>query len=168
MHKCDREAIKNLALGSLTRDNMSKCDSRVLHYCIQCSKNTNIAYKQTETVVHFLKCDTNWEQLKRQANEVNSLMDQAIERKLKDLKLRRALNQCKKYENYTVYNDIVDSILGIGKIQVFANATTKKMLKKVENLIFKMQESVIIILRNKNRLGGNYTDRLNALLSEQR
>ena len=167
LKKCDREAIKNLALGSLTRDIMSKCDNKILHYCIHCSKNPKIVYKHRETVGHFLMCNTNWDQLKKQSNEVNTLMDQAIERKLKDLKLRRALNQCKKYENYTVYNDVVDAILGIGKIQVFSNTATKKMLKKVENLVYKMQDSVIIILRSKNRLGGNYHDRLNSLLSEQ-
>ena len=161
MKKNDREAIKNLALNSLTRDIMSKCDNRVLHYCIHRSKNPKIAYKHTETVAHFLKCNTNWNQLKKQSTEVNTLMDEAIGRKLKDLKLRRALNQCNKYENYTVYDDITDAILGIGKIQVFATTATKKMWKKVEKMVYNIQDSVLVILKNKNRLGNNYHDRLN-------
>jgi len=163
----DREAIKNLALGSLTRDNMSKCDNRVLHYCIECSKNPKIKYKQTETVEHFLKCHNSWDTLTELSSSINSIMDKGIEKKLKDLKLRRALNSCKKYENFTIYNDNIDAMLGIGKIQIFSTIATKQNLKTVKDQTFKIQNLILTILRDKSRLGATYHDRLDSLLSKQ-
>ena len=65
-------------------------------------------------------------------------MEDGIKRRLKDVKVVRFLNQCKKFKDFIVYNDILDIMLGIGKVQIFATTTTKKRWLKIENLIFKV------------------------------
>ena len=167
LKKADREAIKDLALGSLTRDTMSKCDNRVLSYCIECSKNPKIKYKQSETVQHFLKCHVHWKQLHQIALTISNLMQSSIDKKLKSYKLSRALNQCNKFKTTTFYNDAIDVMLGIGKVQVFASIAKKKKWSEIKDLIFRIQEFIIIILKDKNRLGETYYDRLEKLLQDQ-
>jgi len=164
----DREAIKNLALGSLTRTNMSKCDSRIFHYCIECSKNPKLKYKQAETIQHFLNCHKSGPFLKSTAQNSVSIMDCAIKKKQESkLSLNRTINQCKKYHDQIVHNELVDIMLGIGKIQVFASVANKKTLKEIESFIYNMQEHVLLILKDKNRLSATYFDRVEDLIKEQ-
>jgi len=164
----NRELIKNLALGSLTRDVMSKCDDRIFHFCISCSRNTSKKYKQTETIPHFLKCHSSGSYLEQTAHKVVCLMDTFIKDKLStDTKLCRSLNQCQKYQNHIIHNEKVDAMLGIGKVQVFRPIATKKKWMEIESYIFNMQEFVLKIIEDKNRLGANYFSRVDDLIKEQ-
>jgi len=58
-------------------------------------------------------------------------------------------------------------MLGVGKIQVFASVSNKKTWKKIESSVYNMQEHVLLILKDKNRLSANYFDRVNDLIKEQ-
>ena len=164
----NRELIKNLAIGSLTRDIMSKCDDRIYHYCISCSRNTNKKYKMRETIQHFLNCHSSGTYLDKTALTVVCLMDAVIKDKLSnDIKLSRSLNQCLKYKSKIIHSEKVDAMLGIGKVQVFKPIATKKQWIDIESYIFNMQEHILKILEDKHRLGNTYFDRVEDLIKEQ-
>ena len=161
----DRIAIRNLSLGILSRLKMSSLNSDISKYCTDCLRSQKTR-KYIEDTPHIIKCSSQGQTLYENAAKTLKIIIDRTNNRLNTSSMPIIINQCQKLIELTIFDDLTDIILGIGKVQAFKPVCNKKYKIVVEQ-IFNLQKSLIPILKSKDRLYTTFSKRSDSLFRDQ-
>lgn len=166
MPEKDKKLIQYLSLGVLSREYANRTDPEVSNLCIDCK----VRYDQrlvTETTEHIIECSLKGQKLIEELAPIVEEMNNHAHNKIRTSTYCKTIQECRYFLERTIFNDVIDLALGIGKIQQLKDIN-KSLYDKVRKKLYQNQKILIEILSEKEKKILSYNRRIAKLKDEQR
>ena len=142
---------------SVTTRSHIASSTKISKHCTFCPKTRKNKY--TESLRHFLECDTDIGTHRKQLCDMVKSLDQMALNRRASSKDPGMIDLCRQFIDWKVHDkEWIDLLLGVGKIQIL-NSINSKYFKQLKDTICDLQSAVLIpILKKKDRRHLNFFD----------